>query len=364
MVKLFPALLKARRLTQKGKPVSALLAVQRAILAPLRAAPGRATAKLPARAKPRAAAAAKTNPALAAPRAARVPKRQAPGSFVGGRFSCPHGTLAYQLYTPRDAPAGALPMIVMLHGCTQDARDFATGTGMNALADAHGFLVLYPEQSQSANFSRCWNWHRPGDQERDGGEPALIAALTRKIARANGADVRRISIAGLSAGGAAAAIVGAAYPDLFSAVGVHSGLARGTVSNLLGALDAMRHGSRERAPASRPGRRRMVPMILFHGDRDGVVHPSNANGFLSELRTATGALREQTNRGRSEDGREVTRSIYRDGRSRVMLESWTVHGGGHAWSGGRPGGSYTDPAGPDASREMVRFFLGQSQPGR
>ncbi|WP_156680646.1 alpha/beta hydrolase family esterase [Sphingomonas profundi] len=348
-MKLFPALMRAGRLSRKGRPLSALLAIQEAVMAPLTAKPKR---KAPARARVAA-------PRVKAPRASSsaAVKRMPPGSFVDGVHACPQGRLAYKLYTPVGAGRRSLPLVVMLHGCTQNAADFAAGTAMNALADEQGFLVLYPEQSGSANAGRCWNWHLPANQERGGGEPAVIAATTRRIMRTAGADPARVYIAGLSAGGAAAAIVGAAYPDLYCAVGVHSGLARGNVSTFSGAVEAMRKGSGERIGAVKRAAR-ALPLIVFHGDQDRVVYPCNAGGFLSELRRASPqALRERTDRGIAPGGRGYTRTVYRGADGQVALEGWIVHGSGHGWSGGRAAGSYTDPAGPDASREMVRFFL-------
>jgi len=284
-------------------------------------------------------------------------RRPAPGSFVDGRFSGADGSLDYKLYTPVGSARRRLPLVVMLHGCTQSAGDFAAGTGMNAVADEQGFLVLYPQQSPSANFGRCWNWHRPGDQKRGAGEPAAIADLTRHVIALGKANPARVYIVGLSAGGAAAAIIGAAYPELYVAVGVHSGVAKGEIATLREAMSAMRSGA---SPAARGGRMAVarLPTIVFHGDQDSVVHPANAAGFLLHLQHSSPLpLLSRAEKGRSAGGRSFTRTLYRHGPSEVLLEDWTVHGAGHGWSGGRPSGSYTDPAGPNASREMVRFFL-------
>ena len=287
-------------------------------------------------------------------------RRPAPGSFVNGNFVGPHGSLDYMLYTPLGSARRRLPLVVMLHGCSQSAADFATGTGMNALADVLGFLVLYPQQSVSANIGRCWNWHRPGDQERGRGEPAVVAALTLQIIENCKANPARVYIAGISAGGAAAAIIAAAYSDLYAAVGVHSGLARGTVSTLGAALSAMRNG-----PSGESGgtTKHPLPTIIFHGDQDRVVHPSNATGFSTHLlRSSHRSIVSLTEKGRSIGGRDFTRTVYRQGLGEVLLDDWTVHGSGHAWSGGRAAGSHTDPAGPDASRAMARFFLARKRP--
>lgn len=232
---------------------------------------------------------------------------------------------------------------------------------MNDLANELGFLVLYPEQSATANLARCWNWHRPVNQRRGMGEPALIAALTRHVVTLCKANAARVYIAGISAGGAAAAIVGAAYPDLFVAVGVHSGIAHGNISTLLQARSAMQNGVSTESDV-RGTKAAPLPTIVFHGDQDGTVHPANATGFVSTLRRSSDVpLHIQEVTGRSDGGRNFTRSVYRIGGGKVLLERWTIHGTGHAWSGGKVTESYTDPAGPNASREFVRFFLARKR---
>jgi poly(hydroxyalkanoate) depolymerase family esterase len=250
-----------------------------------------------------------------------------------------------------------LPLLVMLHGCTQSASDFASGTGMNEVADQLGFLVLYPEQSVAANIARCWNWHRPVNQARGSGEPASIAALTRHVLALCKGNEARVYIAGISAGGAAAAMTAALYPDLYVAVGVHSGLSCGTITTLAQARMAMRKGTAS-PPVVPSGRAAPPPpTIVFHGDHDTTVHPSNADGFAHRLRQSNGHLVQETLAGRSDRGRHFTRTTYRGCTGDVLLETWMVHGVGHAWSGGKAIGSHTDLDGPDASREMARFFL-------
>ena len=287
------------------------------------------------------------------------PPRPAPGSFVDGQFAGRNGALSYKLYTPKGSARRRLPLVVMLHGCTQTAADFAAGTRMNRLADELGFLVLYPQQSMKANLGRCWNWHHPANQKRGGGEPAANAALTRQTILACRANPARVYIAGISAGGSAASIIGAAYPDLFVAVGVHSSIPRGKVTNVAGAMAAMRGGE----PVGVGRTARPLPTIVFHGDGDRVVHPSNAGGFVDHLRRSSSkVLASRTEQGRSAGGRTFTRTVYRHGIGDVLLEDWTIHGSGHAWSGGSATGSHTDPAGPDASREMIRFVLARKRP--
>ena len=336
-------------MAKKGRPLSAAFILQQMMQPSVK--PKRMRAKTTA--KP-------AKPATSRPTAVVVrPPRPAPGTFMDGQFSSPHGSLGYKLFTPRGSARRRMPLVVMLHGCTQTAADFAAGTGMNALADELGFLVLYPEQSASANLGRCWNWHRLSDQRRGSGEPAVIAALTLHAIAACRANPARVYIAGISAGGAAAAITAAAYPELYVAVGVHSGLARGDITTMGGALSAMRNGAGAGAVSKT---KRPPPTIIFHGDQDGVVHPSNAGGFLNHLqRSAPGPLVRRSVRGRSTGGRDFTRTTYRTNSGEILLEDWTVHGSGHAWSGGRPAGSHTDSAGPDASREMIRFFLARKR---
>ncbi len=277
--------------------------------------------------------------------------------FLELSFGSEAGARDYRLYVPSGFHGQALPLVVMLHGCTQSPDDFAAGTRMNTLAEQHLFLVAYPAQAASANMSRCWNWFRAEDQQRDRGEPALIAGITRRIMRDYPVDPERVYVAGLSAGGAAAAIVGATYPDLYAAVGVHSGLAPGAASDMPSAFAAMR--GEAAAPVAGPSR--LVPSIVFHGDEDKTVHPSNGDRLVARARMASATGLQATaavQQGQAPGGgRHYRRTVHADAAGRPMLEHWVIHGGGHAWSGGSPAGSYTDPQGPDASREMIRFFL-------
>ncbi len=261
-------------------------------------------------------------------------------------FASNAGSRPYKLFVPPNLQPGA-PLLVMLHGCTQSAEDFATGTRMNELAAAQGFVVLYPEQLSSANAQRCWNWFNPNDRQRDHGEAGIIAAMTSEVMAKYGTDPKRVFAAGLSAGGAAAAILGAIYPDLFTAIGVHSGLACGAANDMMSAFSAMQQG--------RPGQGDLsVPTILFHGDRDTTVNPRNADSVAAQL-TQGGAETEE--KGAAPGGLSYTRKVRHGAGGKPLLEQWSVHGAGHAWSGGSSDGSYTEPRGPDASREMLRFFL-------
>ena len=277
------------------------------------------------------------------------------GRFDARRHAGAEGSIDYMLYRPATAAPG-MPLVVMLHGCTQSPEDFARGTRMNRLADELGFLVAYPRQTQAANQQKCWNWFRPGDQARDRGEPALIAGVTRDVIAAERADASRVYVAGLSAGGAAAAIMADTYPDLFAAAGIHSGLACGAARDLPGALAAMQRGG-SRATRARVAGARFVPVITFHGDRDGTVHEANAREIVAAATAAAGVpVTLETEAGEA-GGRRYTRALSRNEAGQVLIEQWTIAGAGHAWSGGDPAGSHAVAAGPDASREMLRFFL-------
>ncbi|HVL77050.1 MAG TPA: PHB depolymerase family esterase [Noviherbaspirillum sp.] len=291
------------------------------------------------------------------------------GRFLSGACSNSAGTREYKLYVPRGYVGQPLPLIVMLHGCTQDPDDFAAGTGMNILADEQNFLVVYPAQSKNANTSNCWNWFQPTHQARDRGEPSLIADITRKVVREYQVDERRIYVAGLSAGGAMAAVLGARYPDLYAAIGVHSGLPLGVARDVVSAFAAMKGGkgkASSRAATAHPPATlgHTIPVIVFHGDRDRTVHGSNGDKVLEQCIAAgdPACAKANVEVGMAR-GRRYTRAVHRDAQGRAYAEKWTVHGAGHAWAGGSKKGSYTDPGAPDASREMVRFFLSHALPG-
>ncbi|WP_310385826.1 PHB depolymerase family esterase [Roseateles sp.] len=293
--------------------------------------------------------------------------RQPPGSFEAYEFSNAAGSRAYKLYVPAGKPAAPRPLLVMLHGCTQSADDFAAGTQMNKLADEQGCLILYPEQAAQANTSKCWNWFKPQDQERGAGEPALIAGIVGEIARRHGTDPRRIFVAGLSAGAAMAVVLGETYPELFAGVGAHSGLPYGSAHDIPSALSAMKggRGAMSGMTRARPAKKaqQAVPIIVFHGDRDHTVQQSNGAQIVQQARDAHGALVVSTQTGSSSGGRKFSRSVHADASGQPWIESWTLHGAGHAWSGGHASGSYTDGHGPDASAEMLRFFMALPRAG-
>jgi len=299
----------------------------------------------------------------AAPRPAGARARKAepklPGRFIAGSHACESGSRRYKLYIPAKASTGPRPLIVMLHGCTQNPDDFALGTGMNAIAEEAGCLVLYPEQDAKANHNRCWNWFETGHQTRDAGEPGIIAAMTHEVAKEHGAGPNQIYVAGMSAGGAMAAVLGAEYPELFAAVGVHSGLPAGSARDMITGLQAMKKPGRGRSL------REAVPVIVFHGDADHVVAPGNGEAVLKQYVGAHAGLRaaplQSSETESTRNGRRCTQASWRDDAGRTMAEHWTVHGAGHTWAGGNPSGSHTDGQGPCASKEMLRFFLEASR---
>ena len=280
------------------------------------------------------------------------------GQFISGSHSeGTAGSRDYKLYIPPASFTEPLPLVVMLHGCTQNPDDFAAGTGMNDAALKRGFYVLYPSQTQHANSSRCWNWFKHNHQKRGRGEPAVLAGMTRDVMARYNIDPKRVYVAGLSAGGAMAAILGDAYPDLFAAVGVHSGLATGSATNVQTALSVMQTGAAPAAARTTAS----PPTIVFHGDKDATVNPVNGEQVLA---ASAGAHKPETKRAKSANGRDYTQRSYKEAGGRVVAEHWAVHGAGHAWSGGSARGSYTDGSGPDATEEMLRFFLANTLSAR
>jgi poly(hydroxyalkanoate) depolymerase family esterase len=301
-------------------------------------------------------------------RPAVLPTPSSTGQFLTRSFTNRAGTRAYKLYIPSTSygvsSPGRVSLIVMLHGCTQSADDFAAGTQVNALAEQHGFLVAYPEQNARANGSRCWNWFRPGDQHRDDGEPSIIAGITREIASEYGIDEHGIFVAGLSAGAAMAIILGATYPELYAGVGAHSGLPYGSAQDVPSAFAVMKNGAAgSRVSFNGPSKTgTFVPTIVFQGDRDQTVSARNGDEIIERAiasRVGESALSTNAQSGQAIGSRTYTRTIYATDASRPLIEHWLIHGAGHAWSGGSSNGSYTDAQGPDASSEMVRFFQEQ-----
>lgn len=286
-------------------------------------------------------------------RPAAAPKVADGARFERRRFACGAGARDYRLYVPASLVGEAQGLVLMLHGCTQNADDFACGTRMNELAERHRLVVAYPDQCRGQNAHACWNWFRPGDQRRAGGEPEILAGLARSLAEEFAVAPSRVFVAGLSAGGAMATILGVTHPEVFRAVGVHSGLPHGAAHDVVSAFAAMRGEGPTCGDTVLA-----VPTIVFHGTADATVHPSNAKRIVS------GGSREHVHqRAASAGGRRCSRVVTAGADGAVGSELWLIEGAGHAWSGGAPEGSYTDPRGPDASGEMIRFFLSSSAAG-
>ena len=281
----------------------------------------------------------------------------APGEFRAGSYTNQAGTRDYKLYIPSAYAGQTLPLVVMLHGCTQGPDDFAVGTRWNAIAEEWPCLVLYPAQSSAANPTRCWNWFKADHQQRDAGEPSLIAGMTREVIADYHADPARIYIAGLSAGGAMAITMGTLYPELYAAVGTHSGVPYAAASDLPSALGVVQSAGAPTATPAGAG----TPIIVFHGDRDQTVHPRNSDHIMSQCVPPRTRAQTQTRQAEG-TARTYTKTAHQGPDGAVVAEHWLVHGAGHAWFGGDRRGSFTDGTGPDASREMMRFFAAHAQP--
>jgi poly(hydroxyalkanoate) depolymerase family esterase len=375
------------RLTRAGRLQEATSAIQRLLhgqpVAPVAGAPVRRTEKdpLPGAFRVireeafRASGAGHVQPTSHRPRA--VPRRapDARGQFITASYTNEAGKRSYKFYVPSGFRGQSLPLVVMLHGCTQDPDDFAAGTRMNRVSEEHPCVVLYPAQAQGANPSKCWNWFKEGDQRRDEGEPSIVAGITRRIMASHNIDPRRVYVAGLSAGGAMALTMGRTYPDLYAAIGVHSGLAYAVAHDLASAFAMMRQDDVVIARLRMGQARRLatgeraIPTIVFHGDRDRTVHPLNGEHVIAQSlpvsdsghADAWASSHVTVERNQVANGHAYTRTIYHDAAGQPSVEHWLVHGAGHAWSGGSSDGSFTDPKGPDATKEMIRFFWEHSR---
>lgn len=361
-------IIKATRLTREGRLGQATEAIQRALgaLAPGKSRPTEQPERASARDEDVTDIAFRELPRREAPafepqQPSQMPApaepgvmRPTPSSFTEDACEFEDKRYRFRLFRP-SGYEGMLPMVVMLHGCKQDSADFARGTAMNDAAQQRGFIVLYPEQLRSSNTMGCWNWFEPAHQKRGSGEPAMIATLAQQVAHAHGGDPARIYVAGLSAGAAMALLAAQLYPDVFAAVGVHSGLPTGAAVDVVSAFAAMRKGSKQRALAS------AVPAVVFHGTGDKTVHPSNGrqivDALLEQYRSKGQSLeakRETIDAGGNR--RRATRTVHVTSDGRALVELWELSAGPHAWSGGDASGSYTDPTGPDASAAMLDFF--------
>jgi poly(hydroxyalkanoate) depolymerase family esterase len=293
------------------------------------------------------------------------------GRVLTGEYRGPEGARPWRLYVPGAyAERKPLMLVVLLHGCLQDAADIARGSRMDVVAEAEGFLVLYPEQVVEANPRRCWNWYDPAHQRAGSGEPALIAAMTRQVVEQYGADPQRVHVAGISAGAAMASFVAIGHPAQFAAVAMHSGVAFGAAKDVPQALAAMQRGGGDNASTPREmleamgARGRAIPAIVLHGERDNVTVSRNGEESVAQWVGMLEALQQQSG-GPSpvvhppvhtvEGGYQVRRQRWSQG-GRAMVQSVMIAELGHAWSGGSPDGTFTDSNGPDASREIAAFF--------
>jgi poly(hydroxyalkanoate) depolymerase family esterase len=294
---------------------------------------------------------------------AAIAEADSAGEFIVKEIDTADGPRRYKLFIPSGYnKAKPAPLLVVLHGCTQDPDDIARGTRFNEIAGSRGFLVAYPEQPQKYNGLKCWNWFDSAHQSRDKGEPALIASITQRVMHDYSVDSKRVYIAGVSAGGAMALTTAYAYPELFAAAGIHSGIAYAAVTSIANALTAMHSGAPDQGSLASAvvkafGSARHFPAIVFQGKADKSVHWVNASQVVSQLvqsYSPENVTRLSTTPGEA-SGYHFTKTTY--GVDRPLIEEWMVDELGHAWSGGSKDGTYTDVNGPDASREMIRFFL-------
>jgi poly(hydroxyalkanoate) depolymerase family esterase len=277
-------------------------------------------------------------------------------TFAEDEFCCSEGKRRFLTYVPASATNGLQGLVVMLHGCTQTPEDFAAGTRMNELAEEHRFVVVYPHQSRGENAQSCWNWFRRGDQRRERGEPAILSGLAQSVASQHHIAKDKVFIAGLSAGGAMAAILGETYPDVFAAIGVHSGLPVESAKDVPSAFAAMAGKPMQRVSTKKTSAART---IVLHGLSDGIVHPGNGHEIVRQALDQGPDQTIQIEERSNTNGRRYARNITSDAAGAALVEHWEIEGLGHAWSGGSRAGTYTDPTGPDASAEMIRFFLGE-----
>src|SRR3954468_17165280 len=282
-------------------------------------------------------------------------------------FFLPQSKRTYHLYLPRRYSLNrAAPLVVMLHGCKQDAATFASGTRMNELADHEGFAVLYPEQKRMANAHRCWNWFDSSAQS-GGGEAGLIAGMVREVVRTHAVDPSRVYIAGLSAGGAMTSVMASCYGNLFAACAIHSGLMYGAAESVSQASRAMKHSSRAsvketvRQAISHDGFD-FVPALVIHGTADSVVNPENADQVVEQFIAMAapaginGAPVAEFATSKAAGGRrgfEIRE--YRSGDTllsrKVLVQGLATERGGR--NAAHP---FNDPFGPDASRMIWEFF--------
>ncbi len=296
-----------------------------------------------------------------------APRAHAAGQFLADSF----GGRSYKLYVPSSYTGQPLPLVLMLHGCTQDPDQFATGTNMNAVAEAHGFFALYPDEPATAQSLKCWQWFDPAHQQRGAGEPAALVALVDHVASQYAVDGARTFAAGLSAGAAMSVVLGATYPDRFSAIAVSAGLEYAAAASLAGASTAQLDGGPDPATQAKAAATAMlavarpVRVLVFHGTADAIVAPVNGDQVATQWRdtdamlgAAVSSAPDATEMAQAPGGRSYTTTRWGD-----WVQKVAVDGMGHAWSGGAAAGSYTDPSGPNASELAWAFFAGGASGG-
>ncbi len=286
-------------------------------------------------------------------------------------YSGPEGQRSYLIRRPPGG--GDMPLVVVLHGCNQAADSFATLTGFDALADEASFIAVFPEQSGAANPYFCWNWFLEEQQRRDVGEAAILRAIVGEVVAEGGVDVSRVYAVGLSAGGAMAVVLGTVFADVFAAVGTVEGCPfRGTPclnepSSLTGDELALLAHEAMGAHA------RVLPVFVVQGDADVFVAPANGDLLVEQWLGVADLLdNDLLDQSVSREPSSVTTETAPGGKSYDILtygdaasplvRRWTVHGMSHAWSGGAPGMSFSDPGGPDAARGAWDFFSGYELP--
>jgi poly(hydroxyalkanoate) depolymerase family esterase len=294
-----------------------------------------------------------------------------PGSLTTGSYANGSGTLAYELYVPSTYKAGsAVPLVVALHGCTQSADTFRQLTGWDRLAEAKGFIVVFPQQDANNNYLKCWNFFQSGDMNRGAGEPALIAGITQSVQQHYNVDAHRTYVDGLSAGGAMSSVMAATYPDLYAAAGVGSGCEYAATPTCAGYKSADPVQAGKQAYAAMGSHARAMPVIVFEGDQDTTVPPINAQQVVQQWQTTDGlalqspisATPTSSSDRTAPAGQAYTVNYYGDGHGAELIQSWLVHGMGHAWSGGNSSQQYADPSGPDETGAMYAFFTNHPMP--
>jgi poly(hydroxyalkanoate) depolymerase family esterase len=292
------------------------------------------------------------------------------GTLSSGDYTGPAGTQHYELYVPSSYKKGtAAPLVVALHGCTETGDQFRQLSQWDKLAEADGFLVVFPEQNSNANSMKCWNFFKGEHMQRGAGEPAKIAGLTTWVEQQYTVDPDMVYVNGLSAGGAMASVMATTYPDLYAAVGIGSGCEYAATAACAGYRSADPVQAGKDAYTAMGAQARQMPFIVFEGDADTTVPPVNAAQVVEQWQVTNDWIDDGANNGSvprvptsttpgvAPGGRSFTNTGYGDGHGAELGQFWLVSGMGHAWSGGCSCESYADPAGPDETAAMYAFFV-------